>query len=82
MDQISLILVQLVQQYPFLLTVIIVMGTLRAVLKPLFAAAHYYVEQTADPEDDKKLQAIEANKVVQGLFFVLDWIASVKIKTP
>ena len=82
MDQISAIILSLVSQYPIVGSILVVVGTLRLVLKPLFAAAHYYVEQTADPEDDKKLQAIEANKAVQGLFFVLDWIASVKIKTP
>jgi hypothetical protein len=80
MDQIALIIVQLAAQYPVIGSVLLIVGTLRLVVKPLFAAAHYYVAQTADPEDDKKLAAIEQSKPVQVLFFVLDWFASVKLK--
>jgi phage terminase Nu1 subunit (DNA packaging protein) len=77
---ISAVIIQLVSQYPVIGSIIVVVGGLRLVLKPLFAAAHYYVEQTADPADDAKLAEVEQSKIVQGLFFVLDYLASVKIK--
>jgi hypothetical protein len=76
----ELVLLQLVEKYPWLVSIILAVGTFRMVLKPIFAAARYYVEQTADPEDDKKLNDIEQSKPVQFLFFILDWLASVKIK--
>lgn len=67
-------------QYPHGATLLMVMGILRAVFKPLFAVAHAYVEATETPEDDAKLAEIEQSKLVKGIAFALDYVASVKIK--
>jgi len=77
---ISTIVLGFAQQNPNIASLLIFMGIARAVFKPLFALAHAYVEATESPDDDVKLAEIEQSKFVKGLAFVLDYVASVKLK--
>ena len=79
MDIASIIL-GFAQQNPNISALLLFMGIARAVFKPIFAVAHAYVEATESKEDDAKLEEIEQSKLVKGLAFVLDYVASVKIK--
>lgn len=79
-SEISALLLLLVGKFPMLTTVLLVVGTLRAVNKPLFALLHAFVEATPSTADDEKLAAVEASGIYKGFTFVLDWFASVKVK--
>jgi len=74
------IILGFVQANPNAAAVLLAMGVARAVFKPIFALAHAYVEATASPDDDAELAKIEDSKIVKAIAFVLDYVASVKIK--
>lgn len=67
-------------KYPQLSTLLMVMGALRAVFKPIFAVLQAYVDSTPDQADNAKLAAAESSSWYKGMSFVLDWFASVKLK--
>jgi hypothetical protein len=66
------------QSYPNLSTLLAIIGFLRAINKPLFAAARLYVQNTATLKDDQELDKIEKSPQYKTLLFILDWFASVK----
>lgn len=75
-------LVQMATQHALFMLVILLMGFLRSILKPLFTFLHSYVESTVDPADDKLLEKVETSKGYKILVFILDYVASVKIEKP
>jgi len=66
-------------KYPATASVLMVMGVLRAVFKPLFALLQAYVASTPSAADDAVLARIEKSKVVTTAAFVLDYVASIKL---
>jgi len=76
MDQ---IIVSLVQAHPSIATVLLVIGGLRVVLKPLMVFIEQYVKGTPDTGDDAKLAAVESSKAYKVLVFILDYTASIKL---
>lgn len=80
MDYISAILGELAAKYPALMTVFVIVGILRAVNKPLFALLHAYVEATPSDKDDAALKKAEESKGIKTVMWVLDYLASVKMK--
>lgn len=78
MDLIGIIL-GLVEKYPAVSSVLLVIGTMRAIFKPLMALAHAYVGSTSSKKDDEKLQEVEQSKIYKGIAFVLDYFASIKL---
>jgi hypothetical protein len=76
----SSIILGFAQQNPNIAALLLFMGVARTVFKPLFALAHAYVAATETPDDDAKLAEIEQSKIVKGLEFALDYVASVKLK--
>jgi hypothetical protein len=73
------ILQALVDKHPILVSILLVMGTLRAVLKPLMALAHAYAASTKSAKDDELVAKVEASKPYKLLSFVLDYVASIKL---
>lgn len=73
------IIQDLISKYPAVSTVIFAIGALRLVMKPVMSALRSYVDYTATPDDNAKLDAVEASKIYTTVCYVLDWIASVKI---
>lgn len=63
-------------------TFLSIVGFLRLVNKPLFTLLHSYVKSTADQNDDKKLEGFLNSSQYKMFCFVLDWVASVKLKAP
>lgn len=73
-------IVSFAQQYPVVAGIFIVMGILRAIMKPLFALFHAYVDATVDNQADNALLAkIEDSSIFKGIVFVLDYLFSVKL---
>lgn len=69
-----------VNQYPILASIIMIMGILRAINKPIFAVLHAYVLATPSANDDKILDNVEQSKIYTSLAFALDWVSSIKLK--
>lgn len=80
MEQVTAAIVNLAVQFPWLATVIFVMGIMRLVFKPLMALAHNVVEATPSKNDDTILAKIESNVVFKVLAFLIDYVGSIKIK--
>lgn len=70
---------KLAAQYPVIVTMLLVVGVLRLLLKPVIAALHWYAEQTATTKDDEWVQRVESSKITTSALFALDWLASIKI---
>jgi hypothetical protein len=78
MDIINLI-VGFAGQYPIIATLLMVIGALRVVFKPIFSVLRAYVEFTPNPADNLALDSVEGSKVYKGIVWFLDFFASVKI---
>jgi hypothetical protein len=70
-----------VDKYPWFATIVMVIGILRVVIKPLMSIARAIVEVTPNPKDNLKLDELEKGNVMKSLYYVLDWFASIKIGT-
>jgi hypothetical protein len=62
------------------MTIISVVGVLRIIFKPIFTVMHAVADATPSQTDNQVVDSIENHKITKGLLFVLDWIASIKIK--
>ncbi len=78
MDVLQMFL-DLVNNYPVVGQILIVVGALRLVMKPLFSIAHSVVEYTQNPKDNLVLGKVESHWAVKGFLYLLDWFGSVKM---
>jgi hypothetical protein len=69
----------LLGKYGWLTTVILVIGSLRLLFKPVMLALENYVKQTASPDDDARLAKFEAGPIYRVISFILDLGASIKL---
>jgi hypothetical protein len=58
---------------------ILIIGSLRVVFKPLFALAHAIASVTPDTKDDEAIKKIEEHKITKAIAFALDYVASIKL---
>lgn len=72
-------LIGFLSQYEWIKTVLIVVGSLRLVLKPFFTVLHTYVDLTKNIEDNAWLKRVEEHKITKSILYALDWIASIKL---
>lgn len=71
----------LVEQYPWLGGLAMLMGSLRLIMKPLFTVIDKYVESTPETSDNEKWESFKSSKTVKYLAWFMDYIASVKLNT-
>jgi len=71
--------VGLAVKYPWLATVLLVIGGLRCVFKPLMCLVDGYVKDNCSPEEYARLQTFEAGPIYRWLNFGLDFVGSVKL---
>lgn len=71
----------IVTQYPWLATVLIVIGACRVVAKPLMSLAHSFAEYTPTTKDDAIVARVEASWAWRAFCWLLDWTTSMKIGT-
>lgn len=69
----------LLQKYPMLVQVIMIIGVLRVVNKPLFTFLHAFAAATPSKVDDKIVGEIEQSKIYKMVSYVFDWFGSVKL---
>lgn len=81
MDMLILeIMKQYVNQFPdWLITVFLIMGSARVVMKPLVALVQLIVKETPSQDDDKWLAKVMDSKTYKTVCFVLDWVVSLKL---
>ncbi len=73
------LVIQFAAQYPIVATILMVVGVLRLVNKPLFAFLNTVVAATPTPKDNEILKKIETSKAYQYISFLLDYLGSVKM---
>jgi len=62
--------------------VLMLMGTMRSILKPLMTGLHEIAKVTPTQYDDNLLASFENSKAYTALCWVLDFLASVKLPAP
>ena len=72
-------IIDLVSSHPIVATILIAVGTLRAVFKPIVSVAQAYVDSTVDTSDNEKLKKIMESKLYKGFSWLLDYSASIKL---
>lgn len=78
MDFVALIL-EFVAKYPAIGAILVVVGGLRVVFKPIMTAIHAIVDATPSPSDNAVLAKVEASPIYKGFVFVVDLLASIKL---
>lgn len=76
------IILDLAVRYPIISSLLLVIGALRFVVKPLLLAARYIVRGTASTKDDEWLTRIEGSPWLTAILFAADWLASIKLPKP
>lgn len=79
MGTLESIIIDLALNYPWVTLVLSVVGLLRLINKPLFAALHAYVMTTPSKNDEILLEKVEKSQAYRWLTFALDWVGSVKV---
>lgn len=69
----------LIGKAPWLGSILLVIGGLRVILKPIMSVLLAYVQYTPSQDDDSKLSAFMDGKLYKTLSYALDWLASIKL---
>lgn len=72
--------VALVEQYPWIGTIVIIVGSFRLIMKPIFTLIDKYVEATPSISDNEKWNIFKSSKTIQVLTWFVDYFASVKLQ--
>lgn len=71
--------VGIAQGYPWLATILLVIGGFRVVFKPLMTLLDAYIKENCSSEEYAKLQTFETGPVFKWLNFAIDLFGSVKL---
>lgn len=82
MEIVQSLLPWLLEKAPYLATILVWMGALRLILKPLFTFLHSAVEVIPGDVDNQILEKVEKSKTYAVISFVLDYFASIKLPQP
>jgi len=80
LDSLLKFLVDLAAKYPMLSTILMVIGLLRVVNKPLFSVLKTIVASTSTKKDDELLGKVEKSYLYNMISYILDWFGSIKLK--
>ncbi|TXH43497.1 MAG: hypothetical protein E6Q97_34040 [Desulfurellales bacterium] len=69
----------LAQKYPWVLSLLMIIGISRLALKPVFAVAMRYMELEPNPEKRAKVEKLLASRAWKTFAFAVDYIFSVKL---
>lgn len=78
-DLVKPLIEMLAGNHGWIVQVIVLIGTLRLILKPILSAIEGVVAATPTQSDDAKWAAIKETKVYKTITYLLDWFASVKL---
>jgi hypothetical protein len=69
----------LLEKAPFLAQLLVYVGALRLIFKPLFSFLHSVVDATPTPKDNELLAKAEGSKLMSVISYALDYLASIKL---
>ena len=72
-------LLSLAQNHPWVATVLLVIGALRVVFKPVMSLMDGFVKANCSPEEYGRLQSFEAGPIYKWVNFALDLVGSIKL---
>ena len=72
---------ELAAKFPVVMSILSLMGLLRVAAKPVFMFYESYVSSTESKEDDERLNHWRASWWFKTIAFVLNWTASIPLKT-
>lgn len=75
----DLLILDLAQKAPVILSILSIVGLLRLVMKPLMSILKAVAAETATDKDDKIIEKVESSAIWKGLCWVIDYVASVKL---
>jgi hypothetical protein len=81
-DAIANFLTPLVVKFPWIASIVSVLGIARLILKPLFTFLHTVVQATPSLKDDELLLKTEESKAFKWVVFGLDYVFSIKLIHP
>lgn len=70
------------REHPWIVTMLVVIGALRTLFKPLMAVIQMRVDATPDPEDNAWLTSLRSQSWYRLLTWTLDFGASIKLPPP
>ena len=73
------VLLDLIIQYPWLSQVIMTVGALRLIFKPLFSFIAAFIKSTPTTDDDVAWAKLKDSKITRTLVWVVDYLSSIKI---
>ena len=73
------ILLAMIAKYPIMSSILMAMGLLRAINKPIFALVQAFVDYTLTTSDNEKFEKFKNNAIVKKILWLLDYTASVKL---
>lgn len=76
----ELLILEIAQKYPIILSIAAFMGMARMILKPLMTFLHEVVLVTPSPKDDEILKKVEESRIYKGIIWFLDYVVSLKLK--
>lgn len=79
MDVLLALIQQAMEKYPQVVSVLVVIGALRVVFKPLIAVLQAYVDYTVDPKDNELLAKFLDSSVYKAVAYLLDLVGSIKL---
>lgn len=76
------LVVQVVENHPWVASLLILIGSLRLICKPIMSLVRARVALTPTTDDDAQLQRVMSSWWYQALAWTLDFVASIKISPP
>lgn len=80
LDNLLKFIVDFAAKHPMFSMILMVIGFLRLINKPLFGLLRMVVGATSTKKDDEILSAVEESKFYKMLTYALDWFGSIKLK--
>lgn len=66
-------------KHPWIASALLLLGTLRLIIKPLMSLIRLVTKSTSTPADDQFLDKVEASWLWTAFLFIVDWLTSIKL---
>jgi hypothetical protein len=73
------LILELMNKYPQLASVLMIAAVARAVFKPIMTVIQAYVDATPGESDNAKWEAVKSSSAYKGLAWVIDYLLSIKL---
>ena len=71
--------IELIKEYPWFANLVMIIGTLRVVMKPLFSLIDAVTAATPNKQDDAAWKGVKESKAMSLFIWLIDYVASVKV---